>query len=118
MLGVAGGAMAQAGISQPRWVTGHQLVELFAMQNGDAAIVSTAYNRVMFTYQYLDPTREPEFHQVQWPLGNPDRVVARVCGNVVHVVAEWSDGSLYSTAWELPVEMHQQFLPLVCGGEG
>ena len=118
LIGVGAGAgitRAQGNLGWPRWVMGDKLVGVFPLDNGDQVIVGAQQNRLWFTYQYLDPGKEPIRDSIDWHV-IPDRLTAAVCGRYVHVVAESNHGggTMLTTVWEIPIEYHTQFMPIVC----
>lgn len=114
-----GASSAYAAMQEPQWITGEKLVGVFGVSNGDALIISSQYNQIIFTYQYADMNKPTLIDYRTYPFKDSfDQIQASVCGRVAHVVTHSAQGNgLYSIAWTLPIsDTHITYLPLiVCG---
>lgn len=116
LIGVSG---AYAASQSPQWVAGQKLVGVYGVSNGDALIITSQYNQVIFTYQYADTSKDNLVDYRYYPFEDSfDQVSASVCGRVAHVVTHSAQGNgLYSIAWTLPIsDTHVVYIPIiVCG---
>jgi hypothetical protein len=108
---------ASASPSSPLQQVAGELVDFVALKNGDAVFVTVGHSDGIqylgFTYQPLEGGTLVT--QIPLPYSGPaDRTEVEACGKHVHAALAWDDGMIYYYNWEIPVELSQAFLPVVC----